>query len=169
MSKEMSFCSCLSIQISRCNHRTNIWHRLDLLRSSPTEWQGQAKGIDHWFTPARTESDIQDRHWSRGYSHQPAYSLKWLPQTTLKPATQTLLGPSQQPLNVIGQFEASIAKAGDKKSTTQTVYVVKDLKVNFLGLPTITSLHLLSQVNSMTTEHPTAEYIRQRFPSLFQV
>ena len=69
---------------------------------------------------------------------------------------------------MIGQFEASIAKAGDKKSTTQTVYVVKDLKVNLLGLPAIMSLHLLSQVNSTTTEHPTAEHIRQRFPSLFQ-
>ena len=93
------------------------------------------------------------------------YTLKRLPQCTPKPATRTLLGPSQQPLKVIGQFQASIAKAGDDKSSTQTVYVVKDLKVNLLGLPAITSLQLLSHVNSV--EHPTAEHIQQRFPSLF--
>ena len=96
------------------------------------------------------------------------HTLKRLPQTTLKPATRTLLGPSQQPLNVTGQFEASIAKVGDEKSTTLTVYIVKDLKVNLLGLPAIVSLHLLSQVDSTTIEHPTAEHIQQRFPSLFQ-
>ena len=87
------------------------------------------------------------------------HTLKRLPRTTLKPATQTLLGPSQQLLNVIGQFEASIAKAGDKKSTTQDSLRSQGSQSESPWTSAIMSLHLLSQVNSTTTEHPTAEHM----------
>lgn len=61
----------------------------------------------------------------------------------LQPTSKTLLGPSQHPLKVTGQFEATLTK--DDRTTTQTIFVVPDLKTNLLGLPAIISLQLLSR------------------------
>ena len=60
---------------------------------------------------------------------------------------------------VVGQFTGAFAHKA--KSTTQKVYVIKDLKTNLLGLPTITALDLIARVDTTTSE------VFQRFPSVF--
>ena len=80
----------------------------------------------------------------------------------LQPTSRLLYGPTRQPLKVLGQFQATLARS--QKATTQTVFVIDALQTNLLGLPTISSLQLASTVN--TCEEGAD--ITQRFPSLFR-
>ena len=75
---------------------------------------------------------------------------------------KSLYGPSRRPLPVVGQFTGAFAHKA--KSTTQKVYVIKDLKTNLLGLPTITALDLIARVDTTTSEK---QKVFQRFPSVF--
>ena len=80
----------------------------------------------------------------------------------LKAASKVLYGPTQQPLQVLGQFEATLAKK--QKGTSQTVFVIRGLKTNLLGLPAINALQLVSRIDSTAK---ASEDILQKFPSLF--
>ena len=91
--------------------------------------------------------------------------LQRLPRTQLQPTSKTLLGPVPHSLKVTGKFETTINK--DDRTTTQTIFVAPEIKTNLLGLPAITSLQPLFQINS-TTKDCTADHIQQEFPSLFQ-
>ena len=51
------------------------------------------------------------------------------------------------------------------KSSLQTVFVVKDLKINLLGLPTITALKLAARVDVITDYHAMIE---EFFPAVFE-
>ena len=66
------------------------------------------------------------------------------------------------PLTVLGEFTASISFR--HASYQQGVYVIKDLKHNLLGLPAITSLNLVSRVDSLQF---TAMDIKHQYPQLF--
>ena len=92
-------------------------------------------------------------------------TLQRLPRTQLQPTSKTLHGPAQHPLQVTGEFETTLTK--DDRTTTQTIFVVPEIKTNLLGLSAIISLQLLSRINS-TTKDCTADYLQQEFPSLFQ-
>ena len=92
-------------------------------------------------------------------------TLQQLPRIQLQPTSKTLLGPAQHPLKVTGQFGTTLTK--DDRTTTQTIFVVPEIKTNLLGLPAIIALQLLSRINS-TTKDCTADHIQQEFPSLFQ-
>lgn len=72
-----------------------------------------------------------------------------------------LYGPSRQPLLVVGQFSGSFTYKGE--ATIQPVYVIKGLKNNLLGLPTITALHLLVRVDATSSK----ETIFEQYPSVF--
>ena len=78
------------------------------------------------------------------------------------PSTKILYRPSRQPLHCIGQFAGKFSHKG--KAATQPVFVVKGLKSNFLGLPAITALRLVTHLDM--TE--AAEDYQMQFPSLFE-
>ena len=67
------------------------------------------------------------------------------------------------PLTILGQFTANLTFK--HITCKQTVFVVKDLKNNLLGLPAITSLNLISRINSI---HCSADVIKKLYPYLFQ-
>ncbi len=68
----------------------------------------------------------------------------------LEKSTKALFGPTRQSLQVLGQYTAPL-KHQDQHSL-QTVYVVRDLKTNLLGLPAISALELLQRINSLQTD-----------------
>ena len=83
---------------------------------------------------------------------------------TLQKTSRVLYGPSQQCLNVIGQFEETLSFK--KRSTLQTIYVVQGLKTNLLGLPAIISLNLASRVDT-TTVADYKSLVKNTFPKVF--
>ena len=56
----------------------------------------------------------------------------------LTSTTQQLCGPDRQPLTVLGTVNLTMMLNG--RSTTQRVFIVKNLRNNLLGLPAITEL-----------------------------
>ena len=76
-------------------------------------------------------------------------------------ATKVLYGPARHTLDVLGQFTTTL-RHGDH-STAQSVFVVRGLKNNLLGLPAIVSLQLIQRVYSIRT----GDDIRRMFPNVF--
>ena len=77
--------------------------------------------------------------------------------------SKSLYGPACSALEVIGQFDGRLCHG--RKSTTQTMFVVKGLRNNLLGLPAIVALNLVAQVDTTTT---ASSNIVDKFPDLFQ-
>ena len=77
---------------------------------------------------------------------------------------KALFGPSQQPLHVEGQFEGTLTH--NHRSSVQPVFVVKGLKTNLLGLPSITALNLAAKINSAETG--IDGNIHTKFPQVFE-
>ena len=90
-------------------------------------------------------------------------TFKRFSKVQLQRPTRRLLGPSQQPLEVTGQFQASLTKAD--RASTQTIFIVPDLKSNLLGLPALIALRLISQIDSV---EDTKDHILEEFPALFR-
>ena len=84
---------------------------------------------------------------------------------TLQKPSRVLYGPSRQCLDVIGQFEETLCYKG--RSTLQTIYVVRGLKTNLLGLPAIISLNLASRVDT-TTVADYKSLVENSFPKVFK-
>ena len=78
-----------------------------------------------------------------------------------------LYGPTRQALNTIGRTKLKITKQSTSVSTTQYVYVVRDLKVNLLGLPAVTALNLVARVDSTISNETSSLDPKARYPSLF--
>ena len=87
--------------------------------------------------------------------------FKTLPQVELRPTNRALYGPNRKCLSVLGQFEGILLHSD--QTSLQTVYVVKGLGNNFLELPTIQALHLVSRVDE-TISHSE---VKKTFPHLF--
>ena len=85
-----------------------------------------------------------------------------LQNVKIEKTTRRLYGPVMSPLTVLGQFTASLTSK--HVSCKQNVFVVKDLKRNLLGLPAITSLNLVSRLDSLQL---TAKEIQRQYPQLF--
>ena len=83
--------------------------------------------------------------------------------TTLQPTTKALHGPARQSLHVLGQITTPITHG--KLSTVQTIFVVRGLKSNLLGLPAITALRLLSRVESVDKD---LSEVHQQFQGMFE-
>jgi hypothetical protein len=77
----------------------------------------------------------------------------------IKPATKQLHGPNSKSLDVIGQAMVRLDYQGH--SCTCTLFVLRHVPHNLLGLPAIRALHVLSQVHTVT------QPIQEKFPSLF--
>ena len=86
-----------------------------------------------------------------------------LQDVQLKKPTRSLYGPAMAPLTVLGQLTANLTFR--QITCKQTVFVVKDLKNNLLGLPAIASLNLISRINSV---HCSADEVVKLYPHLFQ-
>ena len=81
---------------------------------------------------------------------------------TLKPATRSLYGPANQALKVLGQFKGNLAHK--EHSHVDTVYVVRGLRNNLLGLRSIERLQLVKRMEAMST--PPFD-LTSRFPNVF--
>ena len=68
-----------------------------------------------------------------------------------------------QALDVCGQFSTSLSY--EEHTSTQTVFVVRGLKSNLLGLPAITSLQLVRMVRTTVADESD---IREKYQKVFQ-
>ena len=87
-----------------------------------------------------------------------------LQQPQLTNSQKKLYGPSKQQRKCIGEFAARIKH--QDRITTQKVFVVKDLKINMLGLPAICALNLVTRIDA-TVMDSTIDY-KKKFPALFK-
>ena len=78
----------------------------------------------------------------------------------LKPPTKRLHGPDSKPLKVTGELCATLQYRG--RQCIQPIFVVKHLQHNLLGLPAIQALHVLAQVDDISTPIP------EQYPNLFK-
>ena len=78
----------------------------------------------------------------------------------LRPPTKMLHGPDNRPLDVAG--EVVVRLAHKETECTQTIFVLKKVKHNLLGLPAIRALNVLTQIHAVT------QPIQEQFPSLFR-
>ena len=67
----------------------------------------------------------------------------------LSPANKTLNGPSQEALDVHGQFTAQLQQTDTKVATMQEIYVVNGLTKPLLGRPAIMTLDLVAFVGGI--------------------
>lgn len=82
--------------------------------------------------------------------------------------TRVLRGPDGRALPTLGFFHASlVTESRAEKAPHHTVYVVRGLQTPLLGRPAIQALHLLSQINSVSTSGLPESTVAKTFPSLF--
>ena len=93
----------------------------------------------------------------------PKQTWQMLGKPTLQSPNKQLLGPAQQPLEVLGHFVCHLSHNG--RESHQQVFVVDHLKTNLLRLPAISELQLAVRMDSLQAP-TTAEEIQKRFPSL---
>ncbi len=80
----------------------------------------------------------------------------------LSPPTKKLCGPSNKPIPVRGQFDASLNHQG--KIIKHPVFVIPRLVIPLLGLPAIKELNLLHTVDVIQTSEPN---YKELFPKVF--
>ena len=90
-------------------------------------------------------------------------TYKTLGKVRLQAPSKTLYGPTCHSLQVLGQFIGTLTHL--QLSSAQTIFVVRGLKTNLLGLPAITSLQLLHRVDTTCAEEPA---VPSRFKNIFQ-
>ena len=80
-----------------------------------------------------------------------------------------LCGPDKQPLEVLGELRATLVYKG--RSSTQPVYVVRNLQRSVLGLPAIQALNLLTPVDAVGGIPIPDQYPEGlgTFPSTYQI
>ena len=76
---------------------------------------------------------------------------------------KVLYGPINQTLDVMGQLSGCL-KYG-KHSSQETIYVVKGLKTNLLGVSEITALQLIQRVYATYNQEPD---VMKQFPKVFE-
>ena len=73
-------------------------------------------------------------------------SLGKLKNISLRKPVKLLYGPTCNALEVIGQFVATLKT--DERVSKQSIFVVRGLKSNLLGLPAITALQLINWISA---------------------
>ena len=124
----------------------------------------EGKSSKSWFTDLLLEGQEISFKLDTGtevtaISEQAYRSMKG---TALEKPSKALYGPAHHALDVQGQFTASLVHR--EHSTSQTIFVVRGLKTNLLGLPAIRSLELLQMVAATEV---SGEEIRSRFKNVF--
>ena len=85
--------------------------------------------------------------------------MKLLGAKQLKKPTKTLCGLEQKSLEVLGELFVNLSHR--ETTISQTVFIIKNLKRNLLGLPAIKTFNLLTMDESVGDE------ISAKYPSLF--
>ena len=80
----------------------------------------------------------------------------------LEHPTRVLYGPAYQSLKVLGQFRGQLTVKD--KSHQETIFVVRGLKNNLLGLPALTALKLVQRVEST---YSSLADVKKEFPTVF--
>ena len=107
---------------------------------------------------------IRIRHVTLSDQCQSAYTYRAVGEPRLREANKLIYGPARHKLHVLGQIEENVSH--DDISSVQTVYVIKGLKANLLGLPGITALtQIVHRVNSLGSDKTT---ILQQYPTVFE-
>ena len=88
-----------------------------------------------------------------------------LPNILLQRPVKWLYGPNRKALQVIGQFECTLSV--NHRSTSQTVFVVRELRNNLIGLPAIEALQPVTRIEEIKTVN-YEQKIRRSFPRLFR-
>ena len=88
---------------------------------------------------------------------------KKLEAPPLHSSSKSLVGPSQDTLQVCGQFTGTLVHKDN--TVEEVIYVVKGLRKALIGRPAITSLQLVSQVNQVDF---TKQEVVSKFPKLFK-
>ena len=83
-------------------------------------------------------------------------------EKTLQRASNVLYGPACQSLKVIGQFRGQLS--GKQQSLEETIFVIRGLKNNLLGLPALTSLQIVQRVD---TTYTSVADMTKDFPKVF--
>lgn len=86
-----------------------------------------------------------------------------LPNAKLQKSSRVLMGPAQQKLQVLGQFLGTLSVK--QNTTNQTIFVVKDLRSNLLGLPAIQALNLVTRVADVSADYSVV--LQQKYPKVF--
>ena len=86
----------------------------------------------------------------------------------LTKAKKRLCGPSQQSLPTLKHFTGKITRK--EQSVCSTIYVVKGLKTNLLGLPAITALNIVARVDTIDKGfiESQKEIVLHKYPDLFR-
>ena len=84
---------------------------------------------------------------------------------SLQKPSKLLYGSSHHSLDVMGQFEEVLHYKD--RSSRQTIYAVRGLTTNLLGLPAIISLNLASRVDT-TTVADYKSLVEESFPKVFR-
>ena len=85
----------------------------------------------------------------------------------LQKSSKILYGPESKPLDVMGEFTQELSCRGTV--TKQSIFVVKGLTRNLLGLPAIMALDLVTRVDAV--EDKVDDYslaVRSAHPTVFQ-
>eukprot|EP00731_Ephydatia_muelleri_P017050 Em0010g148a len=82
--------------------------------------------------------------------------------TPLNKPSKVLYGAGNQPLDVIGQFTGIVSHK--ELHSQQTIFVIKNLKTNLLGLPALHALKLIARMDSVKEYE---ESIQRNYPQLF--
>ena len=86
-----------------------------------------------------------------------------LPYIKLQPSSKSLVGPARQKLEVLGQFSGTLST--NQSTAEQTIFVVKNLRSNLLGLPAILALKLVVRVAEVSEDYSSA--ILKKYPKVF--
>ena len=89
-------------------------------------------------------------------------SLGKLKNISLRKPAKLLYGPTCNALEVIGQFVATLKT--DERVSKQSIFVVRGLKSNLLGLPAITALQLINWISATQIDGAS---IQKKYPELF--
>ena len=82
---------------------------------------------------------------------------RMLKGVTLQTPSESLFGPTHNAIQVLGQFQGKL-RVGDRAST-ETVFVIRGLRNNLLGLPAIMSLQLVCRVDTVCSEEEILQYL----------
>jgi hypothetical protein len=79
----------------------------------------------------------------------------------LQPSDKRLFGPNRAPLDIAGTFRATLTWRS--ASSTQSIYVMRDVQQALLGRPAIDALSILRTVDAIST----LDNVKGMFPELF--
>ena len=118
----------------------------------------------YWITLLKVNDMEVNWHWCWSFSNNDSEAtFKNLEDVQLKKPTRSLYGPAISPLTILTQFTINLTFK--HVTCKQTVFVVKNLKNNLLELPAITSLNLISRIDSI---HCSADEVKKLYLHLFQ-